>query len=96
MSKDVIVACDFDSAEQTLAFLSRFEGKKPFVKIGMELYYAAGPDSPPVVLARMGRFAFSPIRIPMRVLMRLRPSAPPSAQALAMDTMSVTLGDNFR
>jgi len=44
MKKDVIVACDFASAEQTLAFLSRFEGRKPFVKIGMELYYAAGPD----------------------------------------------------
>ncbi len=44
MGKDVIIACDFDSAEQTLAFLDGFEGKKPFVKIGMELYYAAGPD----------------------------------------------------
>ena len=44
MSKDVIVACDFDSAEETLAFLDKFEGKKPFVKIGMELYYAEGPD----------------------------------------------------
>ena len=44
MGKDVIVACDFASAEQTLAFLDRFQGRKPFVKIGMELYYAAGPD----------------------------------------------------
>ena len=44
MGKDVIIACDFASAEQTLAFLDRFEGRKPFVKIGMELYYAAGPD----------------------------------------------------
>lgn len=43
MGKDVIIACDFASAEQTLAFLDRFEGRKPFVKIGMELYYAAGP-----------------------------------------------------
>ena len=44
MGKDVIVACDFASAEQTFAFLDKFTGKKPFVKIGMELYYAEGPD----------------------------------------------------
>ena len=44
MGKDVIVACDFSSAEQTLAFLNKFTGRKPFVKIGMELFYAAGPD----------------------------------------------------
>ncbi len=43
MGKDVIVACDFSSAEQTYAFLDRFNGKKPFVKIGMELFYAEGP-----------------------------------------------------
>ena len=43
MGKDVIIACDFDSAEKTLAFLDRFTGRKPFVKIGMELYYAEGP-----------------------------------------------------
>ena len=43
MGKDVIIACDFDSKEKTLAFLDRFEGRKPFVKIGMELYYAEGP-----------------------------------------------------
>lgn len=44
MGKDVIVACDFSSAEQTFAFLDKFTGKKPFVKIGMELYYAEGPE----------------------------------------------------
>ena len=44
MGKDVIVACDFASAEQTFAFLDRFTGRKPFVKIGMELYYAEGPE----------------------------------------------------
>lgn len=44
MAKDVIVACDFSSGEQTLAFLDRFSGKKPFVKIGMELFYGAGPQ----------------------------------------------------
>ena len=43
MGKDVIIACDFDSAEKTFAFLDKFVGRKPFVKIGMELYYAEGP-----------------------------------------------------
>lgn len=43
MGKDVIVACDFSSAKQVFEFLDRFTGKKPFVKIGMELYYAEGP-----------------------------------------------------
>ena len=42
--RDVIIACDFSSKEQTLAFLYRFTGRKPFVKIGMELFYACGPD----------------------------------------------------
>lgn len=44
MGKDVIIACDFDSKGKTLAFLDRFIGRKPYVKIGMELFYAAGPD----------------------------------------------------
>ena len=44
MGKDVIIACDFDSGSQTLAFLDRFTGRKPYVKIGMELFYAEGPD----------------------------------------------------
>ena len=45
MGKDVIVACDFASAAQTLEFLGRFDGgRKPFVKIGMELFYAEGPS----------------------------------------------------
>ena len=44
MGKDVIIACDFSSKEATLAFLDRFTGRKPYVKIGMELFYAAGPD----------------------------------------------------
>ena len=45
MAKDVIIACDFSSRQQTLEFLDKFEGqaRKPFVKIGMELYYAEGP-----------------------------------------------------
>ncbi len=44
MGKDVIIACDFDSAEKTFAFLDKFTGRKPFVKIGMELFYAEGPS----------------------------------------------------
>ncbi len=44
MGKDVIVACDFASKEATFEFLDKFTGRKPFVKIGMELYYAEGPE----------------------------------------------------
>lgn len=44
MGKDVIVACDFASKEEVFAFLDRFTGRKPFVKIGMELFYAEGPE----------------------------------------------------
>ena len=43
MGKDVIIALDFDSKAKTLAFLDQFTEEKPFVKIGMELYYAEGP-----------------------------------------------------
>ncbi len=52
MGKDVIIACDFDSAEKTFAFLDQFTGKKPFVKIGMELYYAEGPSIVRAIKAR--------------------------------------------
>ena len=44
MGKDVIIACDFASKEATLNFLDQFTGRKPFIKIGMELYYAEGPQ----------------------------------------------------
>ena len=44
MAEDVIVACDFSGADATLAFLDRFQTEKPFVKIGMELFYAEGPQ----------------------------------------------------
>ncbi len=44
MGKDVIIACDFDSKQKTLEFLDRFSDVKPFVKIGMELFYAEGPQ----------------------------------------------------
>lgn len=44
MGKDVIVACDFSSAQQVFDFLDKFTERKPFVKIGMELFYAEGPE----------------------------------------------------
>lgn len=44
MGKDVIIACDFSSAEKVFEFLDKFTERKPFVKIGMELFYAEGPD----------------------------------------------------
>ncbi len=44
MGRDVIIACDFSSEEATLKFLDNFKEEKPYVKIGMELYYAAGAD----------------------------------------------------
>ncbi len=44
MGKDVIIACDFASAQATYDFLDKFTEEKPFVKIGMELFYAAGPE----------------------------------------------------
>ena len=54
MNRDVIIACDFSSKEATLEFLDKFSccDRKPFVKIGMELFYAAGPDIVREVKAR--------------------------------------------
>ncbi len=52
MGKDVIVACDFASREATMNFLDKFTGRKPFVKIGMELYYAEGPSIVKEIKAR--------------------------------------------
>lgn len=52
MGRDVIVACDFASAEQVYSFLDKFGDKKPFVKIGMELFYAAGPEIVKAIKAR--------------------------------------------
>jgi orotidine-5'-phosphate decarboxylase len=52
MGKDVIIACDFSSAEKTFEFLDKFQGRKPFVKIGMELYYAEGPSIVKEIKAR--------------------------------------------
>ncbi len=50
--RDVIIACDFSSKEQTLNFLDKFTGRKPFVKIGMELFYAEGPEIVRTIKAR--------------------------------------------
>ena len=44
MGRDVIIACDFSSKDEVMNFLDKFQGKKPFVKIGMELFYAEGPQ----------------------------------------------------
>ena len=44
MGKDVIIACDFASKEEVFAFLDKFKEEKPYAKIGMELFYGAGPD----------------------------------------------------
>lgn len=44
MGRDVIIACDFAGSGDCMAFLDKFTGKKPFVKIGMELFYAEGPQ----------------------------------------------------
>lgn len=52
MGKDVIVACDFASKEQVLNFLDKFTDEKPFVKIGMELFYAEGPEIVKEIKAR--------------------------------------------
>lgn len=52
MNKDVIIACDFPTAEQTIAFLDLFTERKPFVKIGMELFYAEGPQIVKQIKAR--------------------------------------------
>ena len=52
MGKDVIVACDFASADAVYSFLDKFTGRKPFVKIGMELFYAEGPEIVKQIKAR--------------------------------------------
>ena len=80
MAKDVIIACDFSGAEETLAFLDRFPvGEKPFVKIGMELFYAAGPEIVREIKRRGHRIFLdlklhdipNTVRKTMRVLSRL-------------------------
>ena len=52
MAKDVIIALDFENKEKTLVFLDQFTGRKPFVKIGMELFYAEGPSIVKEIKAR--------------------------------------------
>ena len=57
MGKDVIIACDFSSAQQTFDFLDKFTEEKPFVKIGMELFYAEGPSIVREIKKRDTRFS---------------------------------------
>lgn len=79
MAKDVIIACDFSGKEEALRFLDCFTEEKPFVKIGMELYYAEGPDIVREIKAR-GHKIFLDLKLhdipntvmkAMRVLSRL-------------------------
>lgn len=79
MGKDVIIACDFKNREETFAFLSKFTGKKPYLKIGMELFYAEGPGIVREIKAR-GHKVFLDLKLhdipntvksAMRVLMNL-------------------------
>ena len=58
MGKDVIIACDFADKETALNFLDKFEGRKPFVKIGMELFYAEGPQIVREIKARGHKIFF--------------------------------------
>ncbi len=79
MAKDVIIACDFSGRAEVLGFLDRFTGEKPFVKIGMELYYAEGPDIVREIKARGHKIFLdlklhdipNTVRKAMRVLSRL-------------------------
>lgn len=79
MPHDVIIALDFENAEKTLAFLDQFTGRKPYVKIGMELFYAEGPEIVRQIKAR-GHKIFLDLKLhdipntvkkAMRVLSRL-------------------------
>ncbi len=79
MPKDVIIALDFENKEKTLAFLDLFTGRKPYVKIGMELFYAEGPEIVRQIKAR-GHQIFLDLKLhdipntvqkAMRVLSRL-------------------------
>ena len=63
MGKDVIIACDFADKETALSFLDKFEGRKPFVKIGMELFYAEGPQIVREIKAR-GHKIFLDLKLP--------------------------------
>ncbi len=62
MGKDVIIACDFAGREQTLDFLEKLGSERPFVKIGMELYYAEGPEIVKV-LKRRGHRIFLDLKL---------------------------------
>ena len=67
MGKDVIVACDFSSAQQTFDFLDKFTEEKPFVKIGMELFYAEGPSIVKEIKKR-GHKIFLDLKLPISLI----------------------------
>ena len=79
MGKDVIIACDFAGKDEALAFLDKFPEEKPYVKIGMELFYAAGPDIVREIKARGHKIFLdlklhdipNPVKSAMAVLSRL-------------------------
>ena len=97
--RDVIIACDFSSKEQTLAFLDRFTGRKPFVKIGMELFYACGPDIVREIKARGHKIFLdlklhdipNTVRKAMSVLSRLDVDMPNVHAAGTVDMMRAAL-----
>lgn len=62
MGKDVIIACDFNNKEEVIDFLSKFKEEKPFVKIGMELFYAEGPEIIKVIKS-MGHKIFLDLKL---------------------------------
>ena len=64
MGKDVIIACDFSSRQETFAFLDKFTQEKPFVKIGMELFYSEGPDIVREIKKR-GHKIFLDLKLPL-------------------------------
>ena len=86
MAKDVIVACDFAGRAETLAFLDKFEGRKPFVKIGMELFYAEGPDIVREIKAR-GHKIFLDLKL--HDIPRTVERAVKSCAALGVDLMTI-------
>lgn len=79
MPQDVIIALDFENREKTLRFLDLFPGRKPYVKIGMELFYAEGPEIVREIKARGHRIFLdlklhdipNTVQKAMRVLSRL-------------------------
>ena len=93
MKRDVIIACDFAGREETLRFLDQFENEKPFVKIGMELFYGEGPQIVREIKAR-GHEVFLDLKlhdIPNTVKKAMRNLA-----VLGADMVNLRLGHDAR